>query len=143
MNDARLGEIIARHELREGPLLPLLHEVQAQQGFVGEDDIRAIALALNLSRAEVSGVVGFYHDFRRAPEPLPQLKLCRAEACQSRGVETLVDGAMARADGRVKIDTVYCLGLCAIGPSAMIEGQVFAHLDESALAGLIDGLAAR
>jgi formate dehydrogenase subunit gamma len=136
-----LAEIIARHAGREGPLLPILHDVQHAQGFIGEDDIGTIALALNLSRAEVSGVVSFYHDFRRAAEPLPVVKLCRAEACQARGSEPLAAWAEGVAQGRVKLEAIYCLGLCAAGPSAMVGDQVFARLDPPALAALIDATA--
>lgn len=132
-----LEDIIARHRGREGPLLPILRDVQAAFGHVSETAIRAIALALNLTRAEVFGVVSFYHDFHAAPEALPILRLCRAEACQSRGVEALVAGAEAMARGRVKIEAVYCLGLCAVGPAALVGGAVHARLDAAKLAALI------
>jgi formate dehydrogenase subunit gamma len=130
--------IIAAHHRREGPLLPILRDVQRAYGCVSDDAIRTIAHALNLSRAEVSGVVGFYHDFRRAPEPLPVIKLCRAEACQARGSEALARWAEEQADGRVRIETVYCLGLCSVGPSAMIGDAVHARLDPAALGALIE-----
>jgi formate dehydrogenase subunit gamma len=123
-----LADIIACHAERDGPLLPILHDVQAAFGHVSEDAIRTIALALNLTRAEVHGVVSFYHDFRSAPEPRPVLKLCRAEACQARGVEALVAEIEATAGARVKIETVYCLGLCSVGPAAMSDGHVHARL---------------
>jgi formate dehydrogenase subunit gamma len=139
--EQRIGEIVAEHHGREGPLLPILHDVQRAFGCISEEAIRHIAHALNLSRAEVSGVVGFYHDFRRAPAPLPVVKLCRAEACQARGGDALALWAEQAAAGRVAIETVYCLGLCSVGPSAMIGGEVHARLDPEALAQLIESAA--
>ena len=136
-----LEETVVRHAAREGPLLPILHDVQREQGYIGEADVRRIAQALNLSRAEVSGVVSFYHDFRRAPEPLPVLKLCRAEACQARGGEALARRAEERSSGRVKVEPVYCLGLCSVGPSAMVGDTVHARLDPDALDALIETIA--
>lgn len=137
-----LDDIIDRHRDTEGPLLPILHDVQADQGWVSEAAIVAIAEALNLSRAEVSGVLSFYHDFRRAPPILPSLKLCRAEACQARGSEPLARWAEEQAQGRVAIETVYCLGLCSIGPAAMLGKQVHARLDREGLARLLQKAAA-
>ncbi len=131
-----LAEIIAAHRHREGPLLPILHDVQAQFGHVNETAIREIAEALNLTRAEVHGVVSFYHDFRVAPDPRPVIKLCRAEACQARGVEALVP--IADGQTRVKVETVYCLGLCSVGPAAMVGAEVIARLDASKFAALIE-----
>jgi len=135
----RLEQIIASFAGREGPLLPILHEVQAELGHVSEEAIRVIAQALNLSRAEVHGVVSFYHDFRDAPEPRCVPKLCRAEACQARGVEALV--AALPENGRVKIETVYCLGLCSVGPNAMVGDKVHARLDAAKLGALVEALA--
>jgi formate dehydrogenase subunit gamma len=132
--------ILARHSGREGPLLPILHEVQAAFGFVSEEAIREVALALNLSRAEVSGVVSFYHDFRRTPDPRPAIRLCRAEACQARGSEALAAHAERMAGERVRVETVYCLGLCSVGPNAMVGEDVFARLDKGAMAALIGAL---
>lgn len=131
-----LAEIIAAHRHREGPLLPILHDIQAQFEHVSEAAIREIAEALNLTRAEVHGVVSFYHDFRAAPDPRPVIKLCRAEACQARGVEALVP--IADGQTRVKVETVYCLGLCSVGPAAMVGAEVIARLDASKFAALIE-----
>jgi formate dehydrogenase subunit gamma len=133
----RIEEIIAEHSSREGPLLPILHDVQRMLGFVDDDAKRQIATALNLSRAEVQGVVSFYHDFHDHPEPRPVIKLCRAEACQARGVEALVEDAYRAAGKRVAIETVYCLGLCSVGPAAMVGHDVHARLDGERLAALI------
>ena len=102
-----LDDILARHAQREGPLLPILHEVQTAFGHVSEDAIRAIALALNLSRAEVSGVVSFYHDFKRIPDPRPAIRLCRAEACQARGSEALAAYAATAVAKRSRDDISY------------------------------------
>jgi len=137
---AGLNDILAAHEGREGPLLPILRDVQSAFGFVSEDAIRAIALHLNLSRAEVSGVVSFYHDFRRTPDPRPALKLCRAESCQARGSEALAAEAQRMAGARVRVETVYCLGLCSVGPNAMIGEDVHARLDGAKVAALIGAL---
>jgi formate dehydrogenase subunit gamma len=133
-----IADIVAEHKGREGPLLPILHDVQQMFGHVSEDAMREIANALNLTRAEVYGVVSFYHDFRKEAEARPILKLCRAEACKARGVEALV--AATDAQSRVKVESVYCLGLCSVGPAAMVGGQVFARLDNSRLAALLDSL---
>jgi formate dehydrogenase subunit gamma len=130
-----LDAILDAHAAREGPLLPILHDVQATFGYVGEDAIRAIALSLNLTRAEVYGVVSFYHDFKSAPDPRPTIKLCRAEACQARGVDALLP--VAEGQSRVKVESVYCLGLCAVGPAAMIGDQVHARLDVERLTALM------
>jgi formate dehydrogenase subunit gamma len=135
-----VGEIIARHAGREGPLLPILHDIQARDGHVGEAAIRAVADALNLTRAEVHGVVSFYHDFRAAPQARPVIKLCRAEACQARGGDALAEAAAGIGNGRVAIEPVYCLGLCAVGPAALIGDQVHARLDLPTLAALADAL---
>lgn len=135
-----LDEIIASHKDREGPLLPLLHDVQAAFGHISEDMVRAIASELNLTRAEVHGVVSFYHDFKTRPETRPVIKLCRAEACKSRGVEAMVAGAEREAGNVVKIEPVYCLGLCSVGPAAMIGGKIYARLDPQRLTELIGAL---
>jgi len=132
--------IVARHDWREGPLLPILHEVQAAFGYISEEAIHEIALGLNLSRAEVSGVASFYHDFRRVPDPRPAIRLCRAEACQARGSESLAAHAERVAGDRVRVGTVYCLGLCSVGPNAMVGEDVHARLDEAAISLLIGAL---
>jgi len=133
-----ITEIAQRHRGREGALLPILHDVQAAFGYVSDDAIREIAHELNLTRAEVHGVVSFYHDYRTKPEPRPVIKLCRAEACQARGVEALA--ANLPDQSRVKIETVYCLGLCAVGPAALVGDQVHARLDADALSALVASL---
>ena len=133
---ASLEEILLSHSGRPGALLPILHDVQAAFGHVPEEAARAIAAALNLSRAEVHGVVSFYHDFRAAPDLRPLIQLCRAEACQARGSEALA--AALLSDERVRIEPVYCLGLCSVGPNAMVGGMLHARLDKAKLAALVE-----
>jgi formate dehydrogenase subunit gamma len=138
MMDERLGKIIAEHLTREGPLLPILHDVQRSFGCVSPAMQQEIAKALNLSRAEVHGVVSFYHDFTEAADARPCVQLCRAEACQARGVEGLVAAAQAAAGERVRISTVYCLGLCSVGPAARVGETFHARLDAAALVKVIE-----
>lgn len=132
-----LANIIARHENREGPLLPILHDAQAQFGCISAETEAAIAHALNLSRAEVHGVVSFYHDFAARPDPRPAIQVCRAEACQARGVESMIAAAERAAAERVRIETVHCLGLCSVGPNARTGDTLHARLDEAALVDLV------
>ena len=132
---ATVADILVEHEGREGPLLPILHDVQKAFGQISEGAMREIAQSLNLTRAEVYGVVSFYHDFRRETETRPVLKLCRAEACKARGVDALAP--IAEGQTRVKVEAVYCLGLCSVGPAAMIGEQIYARLDAERLTGLI------
>ncbi|MEK6637248.1 MAG: NAD(P)H-dependent oxidoreductase subunit E [Pseudomonadota bacterium] len=130
-----IAAILAEHDGREGPLLPILHDLQKAFGHISEDAMREIASALNLTRAEVYGVVSFYHDFRKEAETRPVIKLCRAEACKARGVEALMPVALAQ--NSVKVEAVYCLGLCAVGPAAMIGDTVYARLDAERLTALM------
>ncbi len=133
-----IADILAEHKDRDGPLLPILHDVQKAFGHVSEDSMREIANALNLTRAEVYGVVSFYHDFRKEAEARPVLKLCRAEACKARGVEALVP--IADNQSRVKVEAIYCLGLCAVGPSAMVGDKVYARLDDVKFKTLLEAM---
>ena len=142
---ARTAAIIDEMKDLEGPLLPILHGVQEEFGHVPQEALEVIAKALNLSKAEVYGVVTFYHDFRREPAGRHVLKLCRAEACQSMGGDALHEklqrllgigfGETAK-DGSVTLEAVYCLGLCACSPSAMLDGEVIGRLDETRIAEL-------
>ena len=133
-----IADIVAQHAHREGPLLPILHDVQKAFGHVSEDAMRDIAQALNLTRAEVYGVVSFYHDFRKEAEARPILKLCRAEACKARGVDALVP--IAENQSRVKLEAVYCLGMCSVGPAALVGDQVIARLDQARLSSLLEAM---
>lgn len=137
-NADSLAAIIAAHIGREGPLLPILHDVQHAFGCVDAAAEAAIAHALNLSRAEVHGVVSFYHDFTATADPGPVVELCRAEACQARGVERLVAAAERAAGERTRLKTVYCLGLCSAGPAARVGETLHARLDQAALVALVE-----
>ncbi|HWW63465.1 MAG TPA: formate dehydrogenase subunit gamma [Sphingomonadaceae bacterium] len=139
---AAIEKAIQRHKDERGALLPLLHAVQDAVGYVPDAAVPMIAKALNVTRAEVHGVITFYHDYRRAPAGRHIVKICRAEACQSRGgaaIETAAAERLGtpmgttRADGRVTLEPVYCLGLCAIGPNAMVDGRPVAKVDAAAL----------
>ncbi|NOU02120.1 MAG: NADH-quinone oxidoreductase subunit E [Novosphingobium sp.] len=134
---ADLATLIDRHAAHDGPLLPILHDVQAVFGCISPAAEAQIARALNLSRAEVHGVVSFYHDFTATPDPRPCVELCRAEACQARGVDALVDAAEAAAGERVRLKAVYCLGLCSVGPAARVGDALHARLDAASLARLV------
>lgn len=139
---ARTAAIIDEFKELEGPLLPILHGVQDEFGHVPQDALPVIAEALNLSRAEVHGVVTFYHDYRREPAGRHVVKLCRAEACQSMGGDALaaklkqllgIGFHETSADGAVTLEPVYCLGLCACAPAAMVDGEVIGRLDADAI----------
>lgn len=141
--DAALaGEIIAAHAGMEGAALPILHALQDEFGCVPKQSEPMIADALNVSRAEVHGVISFYHDFRRAPPGHHVLKLCRAESCQSNGGVELADRLLARlgidwggttADRSLTVEPVYCLGLCACSPAALLDGEPMARLNDAKL----------
>ncbi|MEO3386492.1 formate dehydrogenase subunit gamma [Mesorhizobium sp. CAU 1741] len=139
---ARTAEIIAGLQGLEGPLLPILHEIQDDFGYVPQESLPIIAEALNISNAEVHGVVTFYHDYRREPAGRHVLKLCQAEACQSMGSDAVADRIKrllgigfheTSADGAVTLEPVYCLGLCACAPAAMLDGNVIGRLDADAI----------
>ena len=132
-----LSTIIAAHAGRKGALLPVLHDIQRSFGCIDAAAEAEVARALNLSRAEVHGVVSFYHDFTPARDPRPVVELCRAEACKARGVEALVPLAEAAAGERVRLRTVYCLGLCATGPNARTGDLLHSRLDAAALVSLV------
>src|ERR1700728_4094179 len=139
-NQQRAAAIIAVEAGREGAPLPILHALQAEFGHVPRDAVPMIAEALHITRAEMHGVVTFYHDFRRHPPGRHVLRLCRAEACQSMGADALaahvrerlgVDWHDTTADGAVTLEQVFCLGLCAIAPTAMLDGAPLGRLDNA------------
>lgn len=139
----RIAQILEAHHGLEGPLLPILHAVQHAFGHVPQAAIPQIAAALTLSKAEVHGVISFYHDFREAPAGRHVLKLCRAEACQAVGADTVaarikaalgIDWHETTPDGRVTLEPVFCLGLCACGPAAMVDGHLVGRCDETLVA---------
>lgn len=141
-----IAEILAEHQGREGALLPILHSIQTAFGYVPQAALPQVAKALNLSKAEVHGVMSFYHDFREVPAGAHVVKLCRAEACQAVGADRVaacakaalgVDWHGTTVDGRVTLEPVFCLGLCACGPAAMVDGKLVGRVDERRLAGLL------
>ncbi len=147
---ARVGDILAAHRALEGPLLPILHAVQAEYGFVPQAALPQIAAALNLSRAEVHGVMSFYHDFREEPAGRHVVKLCRAEACQAMGGDAVADHARARMGvdwhgttaGGVTLEPVFCLGLCACAPAALVDGRVVGRVNAARMDELLAGVGA-
>ncbi len=142
----RVDAICDRNMHLEGALLPILHEVQHDVGYVPDEALRQIAGRLNISRAEIHGVATFYHDFRHKPAGRHVIKLCRAEACQSVGSEALAMQAESllgmkfgdtSKDGGITLEAVYCLGLCACGPAALVDGKVIGRLTDTKLNTLI------
>ncbi len=145
----RVEEILAQHKGMEGALLPILHAVQAEFGFVPQEALPIIAKDLNISRAEVHGVMSFYHDFREKPTGQHIVKLCRAEACQAVGADRVAAHAIkslgtdwhgTTADGKITLEPIFCLGLCACGPAAIVDGKLIGRLDEAKLTQIIGGL---
>lgn len=134
-SSSRVDEIIAAHLHLEGALLPILHAVQAEYGYLPDTALPPIARALNISRAELHGVVTFYHDFRQAPAPAHVVKICKAEACQAQGGRAVDAAVTARLAGRndVAVEAVYCLGLCACGPAAMVDGELIGRATADAI----------
>ena len=139
----RIAEILTAHRGLDGPLLPILHAIQAEYGHVPQVAIPQIAAALTLSKAEVHGVISFYHDFREAPAGRHVIKLCRAESCQTMGADAVagrikaalgIDWHETTPDGRVTLEPVFCLGLCACGPAAMVDGRLVGRCDETLVA---------
>jgi formate dehydrogenase subunit gamma len=141
-NDPLISRLINTHGQRADALLPLLHNVQDALGYIPPESVPAIAEGLNLSRAEVHGVISFYHHFRSTPPARHVIRLCRAEACQARGSEALAVHAEAVVQGRdLDLETVYCLGLCASGPAMQIdETQLYARLSPEKFDALVAGL---
>src|SRR3954451_8871908 len=145
-DETRGAEIIAEHSGQEGATLVILQALQEAFGYVPAAAIPMVAHALNLSRAELHGVFTFYHDFRHKPAARHVLKLCRAEACQAAGGDALAARAEAKlgvllggttADDRVTLEPIYCLGLCATAPSAMLDGRLIGRLDEKRIDALV------
>lgn len=141
-----VAEILTAHAGLEGPLLPILHAVQAEFGHIPQEALPVIAKGLNISKADVHGVMSFYHDFRVEKAGAHVLKLCRAEACQAVGADALaahakqslgIDWHGTTADGRVTLEPVFCLGLCACGPAAMVDGRVIGRVDAARVDALL------
>lgn len=139
---SRTASIVQDLKGLEGPLLPILHGIQEEFGHVPQAALPVIAEALNMSRAEVHGVVSFYHDYRKQPAGRHVLKLCQAESCQSMGSDAIAASLKqllgigfheTARDGSVTLEPVYCLGLCACSPAAMLDGKVIGRLDAEKL----------
>ena len=142
----RIAALIEAHRHTPGALLPLLHALQAKLGYIPMNAITPIAQALNLSDAEVYGVISFYHDFRTTPAGRHVLQICRAESCQAMGSRVLEQQAKAvlgidyhatTADGAVSLEPVYCLGNCACSPSVRVDDEVYGRLDSEQFAALL------
>lgn len=138
--------IVNAHLHLEGPLLPILHALQETYEHIPATATPLIAEALNIGRAEVHGTISFYHDFRSAPAGRHVVKICRAEACQAVGAEALSQRVLKKLgldwhgttpDGALTIEPVYCLGLCACGPAAMVDGKVVGRLDAERMDALL------
>lgn len=139
---AEITQIVDAHRDLEGPLLPMLHALQEVFGYIPDQAQGPICNALNITRAELHGVITFYHDFREKPAGRHVLKICRAEACQSVGGDALAEGLLAKlglgwhgttANGAVTIEPVYCLGLCACAPAAMVDDRVVGRVNAAKL----------
>jgi formate dehydrogenase subunit gamma len=148
-DEAAARAMIDAHVGREGAGLPILHALQEGFGHVPAEAVPLVAHALNLSRAEVHGLISFYHDFRREPAGRTVVRLCRAEACQSMGAARLAEHAQARLgigwhettpDGHVTLEPVFCLGLCAAAPAAMIDAMPTARLTETKLDAILEAV---
>lgn len=145
----RVKDILARHRGQEGALLPILHSVQAEFGHIPQETLPLIAKDLNISRAEAHGVMSFYHDFREKPAGQHVVKLCRAEACQAVGADRVADHARdtlgvdwhgTTPDGTITLEPVFCLGLCACGPAALVDGKLVGRVDEARLTQILGAL---
>ena len=148
-NDDRAREIIAGHAAREGAALPIFHALQHVFGCIPLDAEPMVAAALNISRAEVHGIVTFYHEFRRTPPGRHVLHVCRAEACQAVGGDAVgahirtslsVDWHETSANGSVTVEPVFCLGLCATGPSALLDGKPVGRLSTAKVDRMLETL---
>jgi formate dehydrogenase subunit gamma len=138
-NTADISHLVTQFKAVPGGLLPLLHAIQAELGYVPDSVVPSIATGLNLSRAEVHGVISFYHDFKTHPVGRTTVQICRAEACQSMGSRSLeahaketlgIDYHQTTADGSITLQEVFCLGNCACSPSVRINNDVFARVDQ-------------
>ncbi|MCR6628918.1 MAG: formate dehydrogenase subunit gamma [Magnetospirillum sp.] len=136
-NPERARAIIDTHRGLRGALLPILHALQDEFGYVDPAATPLLAGALNLSQADVHGVIGFYHEFRHSHPGRHVVKVCVAEACQARGAESLVEYLQTKlgiglggttGDGEFTLEAVYCLGNCALGPAAQVDGRLLGRL---------------
>ena len=133
----RARAAVAAHRGERGALLPILHELQAEFGYVDPAVVPVLADELNLSRAEVHGVISFYHDFRERPAPGTVVRVCRAEACQANGAEALMAHAERNLGDGVTVQQVFCLGNCALGPAVEVNGKLAGRVDADRLDALV------
>lgn len=152
MDTVRALERIQKLQHLPGALLPILHALQEEFGYIDEEAVPLLAEALNLSEAEVHGVISFYHDFRKTPPGRHVLRICRAEACQSMGCNGLIEHVEKRlgvklgettADGNFTVEPVYCLGNCALSPAVMLDAQPYGRVSAAVADALIDGIERR
>ena len=135
------SEIIAGFENRPEMLVQILHGFLERFGWISEDAIRQLASELNLSRADVHGVVSYYHDFRTEPPGKHIVKICAAEACQAMGSRNLEAHAAAKLDGQdVTVEPVYCLGNCACSPAVMVDGKTYGRVSNKRFDEIVDAL---
>ena len=133
-----VARVLAERRHLAGPLMPVLHGVQEALGWVPADVVQPIAEALDLSRAEVHGVLSYYHHFRQSPPNGPVLQVCRAEACRSMGGEELLAHAQRHEGHRCTVEPVYCLGLCAQSPAVLLDDQLHARMTPQKLSTVVD-----
>jgi formate dehydrogenase subunit gamma len=138
MDTQLIDSIIQRHRSRPGATLPLLHDIQAQYGYIPKQSIPLIAEGLNLSRAEVFGVISFYADFRTEPPGRHIVQVCRGEACQAQGGQQLerhacrslgIEFHETTADQAISLEPVFCLGNCGCSPSVRVGDQILGRVD--------------
>ena len=143
----RAATLVEQHKNLPGALLPILHALQEEFGYVDTSVVPVIADALNLSKADVHGTISFYHDFRHHPPGKHVLKMCRAEACQSMGCDAVIGHVEKRlgaklgettADGTFTLDAVYCLGNCSLSPAVMLDGRPYGRVSAQVADFLID-----
>jgi formate dehydrogenase subunit gamma len=143
---AAVQKALAQHAHRPGPLMPVLHDIQHELGYAPKEAVPLLSKALHLSRAEIHGVITYYPHFRQTVPAAHQLHVCRAEACQAMGVNQLIaalPGSVGcglnehRADGRLDVEAVYCLGQCAVGPAVMLDGRLHARMTTERLKQLV------
>jgi len=140
IDDAKAREICRAHGDRANEVIEILHEIQEAHGYLSDEALRTTAYALNISRAEIHGVVTFYHDFKREKGAKQTIKICRAEACQAVGANELISEAeghfktkLDEASITVKLEATYCLGNCALGPAVMVDDELYGRVDMARL----------
>lgn len=144
-----VDRVLVRLRTMPGGLLPILHAIQEEVGYIPPDAVPSIADSLNISRAEVHGVISFYHDFRTEPAGRHVVHVCRAESCQAVGAEALLAHAQVRlgvevhgtsADGAVTLEPIYCLGNCALSPAVMVDRNLYGRVSPGGLDAILDTL---